>query len=134
MAARLPATIPSSPVSTASAPARSMLSKALTNSLGPRSRKGCRLTPSDSRRHLHCLELRHGGGIVGVQEDRHPGDARLHLLEQLDSFRPELRIEEALPRDIPAEPRDAGNEAGHDRVARSAPRRWGSSSLPAWRQ
>ncbi len=66
---------------------------------------------------LHCPKFRSDRRIVRIQDDAHTGDVRHHFLEQLDSFCPQLRIEEALTRDVSARPRDAGDDARCDRVA-----------------
>src|SRR5262245_27613835 len=69
------------------------------------------------RGRLHRLKFRARCGIVCVEDDGHLCEARHHLLQQLDSFCPKLRIEKTLSSDVSARPHDAGDDAVRDRIA-----------------
>ena len=78
-----------------------------------------------------CAELAGPGGMVGITDDGGPRHARRDLLEQLQPFAAKLVLERGEAGDVAARPRQAGDEAGADRVGADARTRSASSRSPA---
>src|SRR5262249_61024242 len=65
-------------------------------------------------RLLDCLELIRAGGRI--PQRGHAGKTRGGLLQELEPLRPKLGEIEKEPGDVATRPREAGNQAGCDRV------------------